>query len=96
MLQYSYQCGWNTQHSKCLDVPWPFTLEYSSHHGGIKVTQESLVGLGALPLGGLAPSAVRSLNKRGFVILFLFFVFVFFLKAIKHKTAMEIVKSAIL
>jgi len=95
MLQYSYQCGWNTQHSKCLDVPWPFTLEYSSHHGGIKVTQESLVGLGALPLGGLAPSAVRSLNKRGFVILFLFFDFVF-LKTIKHKTAMEIVKSAIL
>lgn len=31
---------------------------------GIKVMHESSVGLGALPLGGLAPSAVQFLNQE--------------------------------
>lgn len=39
-------------------------LEYSYQHGGIEVMHESSVGLGALPLGGLAPSAVWFLNQN--------------------------------
>lgn len=49
---------------KCLDVAWPLVLEYSYQHGGIEVMHESSVGLGALPLGGLAPSAVWFLNQN--------------------------------